>query len=57
MKSIEHGQLLDEATARLIAERGVWLSLQPFLDDADANPQQGEARDMKDGRIHKHLRK
>jgi imidazolonepropionase-like amidohydrolase len=38
VKVIEHGQLLDEATARLLAARSVWLCLQPFLDDADANP-------------------
>ena len=31
--SIEHGQLLDEATVRLIAERDLWWSLQPFIDD------------------------
>jgi len=39
VQCIEHGQMIDEETARLMAERGVWLSLQPFLDDADANPQ------------------
>lgn len=38
VKCIEHGQLIDEPTARLIAEKGVWLSIQPFLDDEDANP-------------------
>lgn len=38
VKSIEHGQLIDEETARLMAEHDVWLSLQPFLDDEDANP-------------------
>jgi imidazolonepropionase-like amidohydrolase len=38
VKSIEHGQLLDEETARLMAENNVWLCLQPFLDDEDANP-------------------
>jgi imidazolonepropionase-like amidohydrolase len=27
---IEHGFLMDEATAQLIAEKGVWLSLQPL---------------------------
>src|SRR5690349_16083526 len=32
VKVIEHGHLMDEATARLIAEKGVWLSTQPFLD-------------------------
>jgi imidazolonepropionase-like amidohydrolase len=33
VKSIEHGQLLDEATVKLMAEKGVWWSLQPFTDD------------------------
>ena len=35
-KVIEHGHLMDEASARLIAERGVWLSFQPFVDDGFA---------------------
>jgi imidazolonepropionase-like amidohydrolase len=39
VKCIEHGQLADEATAELMAEKGIWWSLQPFLDDEDANPQ------------------
>ncbi len=38
VKCIGHGQLLDEKTAAIMAKRGVWWSLQPFLDDADANP-------------------
>ncbi|PSN11409.1 hydrolase [filamentous cyanobacterium CCT1] len=38
VKSIEHGQLIDEETARMLAENDVWLSLQPFLDDEDRNP-------------------
>lgn len=38
VKCIEHGQLADEATARLMAARNIWWSLQPFLDDADAIP-------------------
>jgi len=33
VRCIEHGHLMDEATARLIAERGVWLSIQPFPED------------------------
>jgi imidazolonepropionase-like amidohydrolase len=36
VKCIEHGQLADEATAKLMAEKGIWWSLQPFLDDEDA---------------------
>lgn len=38
VKCIEHSQLMDEEAARIIAEKGIWLSLQPFLDDADAIP-------------------
>lgn len=38
VRCIDHGQLADEATAKLMAEKGVWWSLQPFLDDADAIP-------------------
>ena len=32
VKVIEHGHLMDEATARLIADKGIWLSMQPFVD-------------------------
>ena len=33
VKCIEHGHLMDEATAKLIAEKGVWLSMQAFPDE------------------------
>ena len=33
VKCIEHGFLMDEATARLLAEKGVWLSLQPLPEE------------------------
>ena len=33
VKCIDHGQLLDEATAKLIAKKDIWWSLQPFVDD------------------------
>ncbi|MGF1488482.1 MAG: amidohydrolase family protein [Prochloraceae cyanobacterium] len=36
IKCIEHGHLLDEETARLMAKTGTWLSMQPVLDDEDA---------------------
>lgn len=39
VKCIDHGQLADDATAQLMAEKGIWWSLQVFLDDEDANPQ------------------
>jgi imidazolonepropionase-like amidohydrolase len=30
VRSIEHGQLADKATVKLIAKKGAWLSIQPF---------------------------
>ena len=38
VKCIEHGQLIDEPTAKLLADKGIWWSLQPLLDDEDAPP-------------------
>ncbi|MCC6890096.1 MAG: amidohydrolase family protein [Hyphomicrobiales bacterium] len=36
VKCIEHGHLMDETTARIMSEKGIWLSAQPFLDLAGA---------------------
>ena len=33
VKCIEHGHLMDEETAKLMAEKGIWLSTQPFLNE------------------------
>jgi imidazolonepropionase-like amidohydrolase len=33
VKCIEHAHLMDEATAKLMAERDIWLSIQPFPDE------------------------
>jgi len=33
VKCIEHGFLMDEATAQLIANKGVWLNLQPIPEE------------------------
>ena len=38
VRAIEHGNLADEKTAVMMAERGIWWCLQPFLDDEDATP-------------------
>lgn len=49
VKCIDHGQLMDEATAKLMAEKGVWLSLQPFLDNEFSNTQktpEGRAKQL-----------
>ncbi|GKQ55704.1 amidohydrolase family protein [Bradyrhizobium sp. Ce-3] len=37
VKVIEHGHLMDDASARLMAEKGIWLSTQPFLDLSGAS--------------------
>jgi imidazolonepropionase-like amidohydrolase len=38
VKVIEHGHLMDDATAALIAKAGVWLSFQAFTDNEAASP-------------------
>lgn len=44
VKSIEHGHLADEPTIAMLAERGVWLSTQPFAehDHSFLNPDSAE---------------
>jgi imidazolonepropionase-like amidohydrolase len=37
VKCIEHGHLIDEATAQLMAEKGIWWSIQPFVGDEFAS--------------------
>jgi imidazolonepropionase-like amidohydrolase len=46
VKCIEHGHLMDEATAKLMAEKGIWLSTQPFVDlgGAAALPPERQAK-------------
>src|SRR5499427_5040954 len=39
VKCIEHGHLMDEPTAKLMAEKGIWLSTQPLPEElADVFP-------------------
>lgn len=38
VRSIEHGQLADLDTVRMMHDAGAWWSIQPFLMDEDANP-------------------
>lgn len=33
VRCIEHGMLMDDATAKLMAEKGIWLSMQPLPED------------------------
>jgi imidazolonepropionase-like amidohydrolase len=43
-RCIEHAHLMDEATARLMADKGIWLSIQPFLTDEDTGVLAGPSR-------------
>lgn len=38
---VEHGHLIDEETARLLAEKEVWLSTQPFMGMEDSSATEG----------------
>ena len=54
VKCIDHGQLLDEPTAKLMAEKGIWWSLQPFTDDrpsayAEGSPNRKKQLQMFEG--------
>jgi len=45
VQNIEHGHLMDDATARMMAEKGVWLSMQPLPDELmEAFPPGSEQR-------------
>jgi imidazolonepropionase-like amidohydrolase len=35
VKCIDHGQLIDEETVKMMVEKGVVWSLQPFIDEGD----------------------
>lgn len=42
---IEHGHLMDEEIAARMAEKGVWLSTQPFLSAEDSTPLTGPSHE------------
>ena len=44
VQCIEHGHLMDEATASLMADKDVWLSIQPFIGEDDAVPLRGQSQ-------------
>ena len=54
VKCIDHGHLLDDATAKLMADKAVWWSLQPFTDDQpsafpDGSPNRNKQLEMYGG--------
>ena len=48
VKCLDHGQLIDEPTAKLLADKGIWWSLQPLLDDEDMRDMSPESRKKAD---------
>lgn len=53
VKCIEHGQLLDEPTVKLMADKSIWWSLQPFTDDRPSAFPEGSASRIKQRQIFK----
>jgi imidazolonepropionase-like amidohydrolase len=47
VKCIEHGNLLDETTAKLMAGNGIWWCLQPFTDDRPSTFPEGSPNRLK----------
>jgi imidazolonepropionase-like amidohydrolase len=52
VKVIDHGQLLDEATARLMAEKGIWWSIQPFIEDGKSAFAEGSPNRIKQKQMY-----
>lgn len=47
VKCIDHGQLLDEETVQLMAEKDIWWSLQPFIEDGTSPFPEGSPNRLK----------
>lgn len=47
VRCIDHGQLLDEATVALMADKQIWWSLQPFTDDGNSAFAEGSPNRLK----------
>lgn len=47
VRCIDHGNMLDDATARLMAEKGTWWSMQPFTDDRQSAFPEGSPNRIK----------
>ena len=53
VKCIDHGQLADEETAKIMAEKGIWWSLQPFIDNGDSRFPEGTPNRLKQDEMRK----
>jgi imidazolonepropionase-like amidohydrolase len=45
VQCIEHGHLMDDKSAALMAKNGTWLSTQPFLSEEDVGPLAPQSRE------------
>lgn len=53
VKCVDHGHLLDEDTVKLMAEKKVWWSLQPFVDDRKSGFEEGSPNRIKQLQVMK----
>lgn len=53
VRCIDHAQLIDEPTAKMIAEKKAWLSLQPFVDEGTSRFPEGSPNRIKQQAVEK----
>ena len=53
VKCISHGQLIDEPTAKLIADKGLWWEIEPFTDDSPSSFAEGSPNRIKQLEMYK----
>jgi len=47
VRCIDHAQLIDNATAKMVADKKAWLSLQPFVDEGKSRYAEGSPNRIK----------
>jgi imidazolonepropionase-like amidohydrolase len=47
VRCIDHAQLIDDATAKMLAGKNAWLSLQPFIDEGESAYAEGTPNRIK----------
>ena len=47
VRCIDHAQLIDDATAKMVADKKAWLSLQPFIDEGESAYAEGSPNRIK----------
>jgi imidazolonepropionase-like amidohydrolase len=52
VKCIDHGQLMDEETAQIIAENDIWLSMQPFIETGTSAFPEGSPNRIKQQQLY-----